>query len=182
MTEDVYCPEPTLKLHCLDKRKRVFVDDNEEKLYKFDTRECEEPVFGLLKSVLPEAEVRSFGSYKCLMYNYRTAECPAHNATHTQVRALLHQLHDVHEKGFVHSDIRRSNILIGNDSQSAWIIDFELAAFEDTPYPSGYNHNIGGERHRDAQRGKQRKKSHDVFSLDKIFPNFSIYESYLGHS
>ena len=60
--------------------------------------------------------------------------------TRQQTIRLMEILNDVHQKGYVHSDIRVQNILLCNDGLNAYLIDFDLAGKEDTEYPSGYQH------------------------------------------
>ena len=49
----------------------------------------------------------------------------------------------------------------------AWLIDFDLAAKEGTPYPATYNSYLD-ERHPSASPRQPRKKEHDCYSLGVI--------------
>ena len=68
----------------------------------------------------------------------------------------------------VHSDIRCSNVLFAEDGRSAFLIDFDLAAKENTPYPQDFNHVDINEHHKNAKAGYPRKKIHDQFSLKQV--------------
>ena len=103
--------------------------------------------------------------FQYLRYRYREGEHKVNNVA--QVILLLQQLNKVHDEGFVHSDIRHTNIVSSYDGKHAWLIDFDLAAKEGTPYPATYNSFLE-ERHPFASPRKPRKKEHDCHSLSVI--------------
>ena len=92
--------------------------------------------------------------------------------TLTQAIYLIQILQFVHSNGVVHSDVRRSNMLIAKDGSTAFLIDFDLAGQENTCYPPVFNHHGIPERHRDAKTGLPRKKIHDRFSLKQVISSF----------
>ena len=83
-----------------------------------------------------------------------------------QRKALELALEKLHDCGYVHGDIRRSNILLDNVKNTAYLIDFDLCGKEGTAYPSNYNHQHIEERHRDARKDLPRRKEHDTFALN----------------
>lgn len=56
----------------------------------------------------------------------------------------------IHEKGYVHSDIRDINIVFSADGTDAWIIGFDLAVPEGD---EDFSHHNIYERHPGAQAG-----------------------------
>lgn len=98
-----------------------------------------------------------------LEYEYiRGDHHPHHKEQFKKIRRDLGKLHD---KGYVHSDIRRINLLFGEGENDAWIIDFDLAAKEGDEYPEGYNHYNIMERHEGARAGLPRKRDHDLHAV-----------------
>ena len=80
-------------------------------------------------------------------------------------------LHKVHEQGFVHGDVRLSNIIFSGDT--SYLIDYDLARKEDKVeglYPAGYNRIP--QRHPDAKAHLPMRKVHDRFSLAKIMKKY----------
>lgn len=73
----------------------------------------------------------------------------------------------MHEKNYVHGDIRCSNIVVSNDGYECRLIDFDYSGTEDKQlYPIGWNESIDdGERHPEARGCNALKKSHDIFAL-----------------
>ena len=78
-----------------------------------------------------------------------------------------------HREGFVHSDIRKENLLFDKESDQTWMIDFGLAGKEGTPDPTCFNHrNIPVEEcHPDAKATRQRRK-HDRHALSVILDHY----------
>ena len=74
----------------------------------------------------------------------------------------MKDLNRLHLKGYVHGDIRKENLLFGDNY--AWMIDFDLTQLEDMLYPANYNSSIE-EHHKDAWASKPMKKSHDLYAL-----------------
>ena len=76
----------------------------------------------------------------------------------------------------MHSDIRENNLVFCTSGSDAYIIDFDLMARENEPYPSDYNHEYIGERHPDAKSGLGRRKEHDRISLYAILKKTAFFE------
>lgn len=92
---------------------------------------------------------------------------------------IMLALDQLHDKGYVHSDIRAANILFPEDGEAkAKLINFDLANREHTAYPDGYN-SIE-ERHEDARAGKPRLRFHDQYSIayiikqQRFFSDFAV--------
>ena len=145
---------------------RVFEKDGY--VYKlFDTK-SDAPNFELVSLLLPEAELIDLSKdkrFQMLKYKYLIGSQKMQKKS--QYASLLRQLHQIHDKGYVHSDIRDINIVFGNGDE-AWIIDFDLAGFEGTKYPSDYNHRNIQERHKYARAGNPRKNVHDRYALSVL--------------
>ena len=168
------CCSPTRSLclsmsDCLGSKKipRVFVV--EDKVYKLFDTHADSTNLSLVRQILDdEAECVHLSKderFQYLRYRYREGEHRVNNVA--QVILLLQQLNKVHDEGFVHSDIRHTNIVSSYDGKHAWLIDFDLAAKEGTPYPATYNSFLE-ERHPFASPRKPRKKEHDCHSLSVI--------------
>ena len=84
-------------------------------------------------------------------------------------------LDTLHQAGYVHSDVRASNILFPLDG-GAKLIDFDLANEVNVPYPQGYRF-IKNERHMSAQEDKPRKIIHDRYSLIVIIEKQIFYST-----
>lgn len=107
----------------------------------------------------------------CLQYNYVDGN---HDPTNvSQCAKIMNDLAKLHDNGYVHGDMRKSNLLFSADGTNAWIIDFDLAGKEGTYYPASYNHSHIDERHKDAKALRPRKKEHDRFALTCIFRSYS---------
>ena len=95
-----------------------------------------------------------------------------------QAIMLLETLKSLHSNGYVHSDVRKNNILFDDENDEAYLIDFDLCDKEDVNYPEVYNHASISERHKDASADKPRKKIHDVFSILKILQEAEFLQCY----
>ena len=84
--------------------------------------------------------------------------------------SVIFKLNAIHSDGFVHSDIRKENLIFGPDNVS-YIIDFDLTAKEEELYPPSYFSLGIQERHCDACASQKRFKNHDRWSLHKIIIN-----------
>lgn len=82
-----------------------------------------------------------------------------------QFAIIASLLTKIHNDGYVHSDIRAGNLIFGQDVDSAWIIDYDLAEKEGVPYPDTYIFEGIDERHPNAQKNQPRSKDHDIHSL-----------------
>jgi serine/threonine protein kinase len=71
----------------------------------------------------------------------------------------------MHEKNYVHGDLRSQNILIVNDTVR--ILDFDWADTEDTAeYPPELNMSSYCNWHPDVEPGGKILKSHDIYQID----------------
>jgi serine/threonine protein kinase len=102
----------------------------------------------------------------------------SHYATSvSQLQAAVEQLESLHNKGYVHGDIRAFNIIFGPGT--ADLIDFDIGGVENrdsTVYPEGYNQALR-DSHRLGKAGKPITKRHDwralcmvLFSLHIVLP------------
>ena len=138
-------------------------------IYKLYDTVRNKPQLEVAKLVLSDATVEQLsddGRYCYLKYKYRAED---DNPKWNFVQKILNQLHKIHEEGYVHSDIRRQNIVFG---RHACIIDFDLAEKEGVKYPFTYNSSSDiEERHPKAEADLPREKIHDVHALDVIIRN-----------
>ena len=95
-----------------------------------------------------------------------------------QAIMLLETLKSLHSHVYVHSDVRKNNILFDDMKDEAYLIDFDLCDKENVNYPKVYNHASMSERHKDAFADKPRKKIHDVFSILKILQESKFLQCY----
>ena len=95
-----------------------------------------------------------------------------------QAIMLLETLKSLHSHVYVHSDVRKNNILFDDTKDEAYLIDFDLCDKENVNYPKVYNHASMSERHKDAFADKPRKKIHDVFSILKILQESKFLQCY----
>ena len=91
-----------------------------------------------------------------------------------QVAMIIKILAKIHSQNYVHSDIRRGNLLFKKDGRTAYIIDFDLVDKVDEPYPVTYNHREIPERHSGAKACHPRKKMHDRHSLFVLLSRFKL--------
>ena len=84
---------------------------------------------------------------------------------------VIKNLNRIHTKGFVHGDIRVTNIVYGYNSGT--IIDCDFAAPEGSKYPDYYSADVP-ERAKGATRHAVMRKHHDRVSL-----YWSILASYI---
>ena len=145
---------------------RVYKCDSS--VYKlYDTYDCK-PNIDLMKKILPEAQVVHLTEdmrYQYLKYQYQ--EGSSIPSKLCQFADILTQLSNLHEQGYVHSDVRASNIVFSKDSDKAFLLDLDLVGKEDERYPLDFNH-CTGERHTGAHAGHPRRKEHDCYSLGLI--------------
>lgn len=110
------------------------------------------------------SDITSDGRIKCLSYRYlQSVEQPKLQ----HFAGIVQTLHKMHEKGIVHCDVRKANLIFGRDGKG-WIIDFDLARKEGEWYPLDYNHESIPERHENARKGLPACIEHDRFSLAVI--------------
>lgn len=161
-------------LYCLTAlTDRVFKDEKEQKAWKFFN--TSQKIFRVnwdLWSVLfreqkitheiigPDLEV--------VKYNYiKGDEDPQYFSQYSGVLSMLHQ---VHEAGYVHGDIRDANMVFRGDT--SFLIDFDLAREEGQKYPFEYRYDSFLMRHRDARPFNEMKKAHDRHSLCSIMKKY----------
>ena len=90
-------------------------------------------------------------------------------------KIMLHvTLELLYDKGYVYSDVRRSNILLDQENDKAYFIDFDLCDKVDTEYPENYNHSEIVEHHQEARAKKKRAKDHDKYSLATVINCLSL--------
>ncbi len=84
-------------------------------------------------------------------------------------------LKKVHDLGYIHADVRLSNIIFADGTSH--LIDFDLAvlAAAQQTYPCGYR-SMFNERHRFAKDGCLVKKEHDIYSMQKIIREWFNFE------
>ena len=90
--------------------------------------------------------------------------------TESQFRGVLDILQKIHERGYVHCDIRPPNIIFDPDGLNSYLIDFDLARTVGY-YPHGYYFS-DTVRHEDARAGLAMEKVHDLHSLRLIIQHF----------
>jgi hypothetical protein len=85
-----------------------------------------------------------------------------------QIVRVLELLLSAHSLGYAHGDMLSQNIVFATTSDSAWIIDWDMArSVHDSPAPvyvKSYNDTIGG-RHPSAKADQVIKRRHDCYSL-----------------
>jgi hypothetical protein len=85
-----------------------------------------------------------------------------------QMVCVLELLLGAHSLGYAHGDMLPQNMVFATASDSAWVIDWDMARLEtDDPAPTyvkGYNSSFE-ERHSCATAGGTIKRQHDCFSL-----------------
>ena len=168
------CCSPTRSLClpmnvCCGSKKIPRVFEVDDKVYKLFDTDADSTNLSLVRQILDdEAECVHLSKderFQYLRYRYREGDHRVKSIA--QVILILRQLNKVHAAGFVHSDVRHTNIVFSYDGKHAWLIDFDLAAKEGTPYPATYN-SVLDERHDEASPRQPRKKEHDCYSLGVI--------------
>ena len=82
------------------------------------------------------------------------------------IRALLLALH---QSGYVHGDIRSSNILVGNSEDDFMLLDFDWAGrIGEARYPMNLNRSEGLWRPDGARDGALILADHDIEMLELI--------------
>lgn len=142
-------------------------------VYKlYDASSTSKPNVDVLKMVkyfeqLDLFELNCTGRFKCLRYKYLDGTHEGGNKQHFICIAKI--LLELHQKNYVHGDVREANIIFGSDT--AWIIDFDICDEMNALYPKDYNHMGIQVRHPDACANREMKKEHDVYSLIVIIAN-----------
>eukprot|EP01012_Entosiphon_sulcatum_P014376 TRINITY_DN1940_c0_g2_i1.p1 TRINITY_DN1940_c0_g2~~TRINITY_DN1940_c0_g2_i1.p1 ORF type:complete len:395 (+),score=45.66 TRINITY_DN1940_c0_g2_i1:277-1461(+) len=112
---------------------------------------------------LPGATVIAVKPYAALQYDYieTTPPTPAHCSV------ILNHLRLLHAKGYVHGDVRSSNIIWAKEPSQARLIDFDLAAAIGNVYPENYG-DPDKNRHPTARKRARMQPEHDLYSLQVI--------------
>ena len=151
------------------------------KLYDTDKKPYDKPNVMVIEEVLgktylsgiKEISLSKDGRFRCLQYDYIKADRTS-GLTIDDFRPIMKTLDILHGRGYVHSDVRFCNMVFPADGTEAKLIDFDLMARVDEPYPRFYNDKIP-ERHRKAAPYNLRKKLHDrhsmIFIILEIFKN-----------
>ena len=115
-----------------------------------------------------ESRLSADGRYLVVKYPYIEGN---HNPQSLQqFRGVLDILQKIHERGYVHGDIRPPNIIFAPDGLKSYLIDFDLAR-KDGFYPPGYYFS-DTVRHEDARAGLEMEKVHDLHALRVIIQHF----------
>ena len=81
---------------------------------------------------------------------------------------IIAQLEELHEKGFVHGDIRAFNTVFGESEEEGWLIDFDFGGRAGkTVYPKGYRDALV-DGHRLGESEKEITKWHDWHALTQL--------------
>ncbi len=92
---------------------------------------------------------------------------PSKNSDIAIFKGALQCLKKVHERGYVHGDVRRSNIIFTADGTSH-LINFDLVNMSGSDYPQSYKNCLSRGRHSDALPSEPMEKEHDVHSMKYI--------------
>jgi len=116
---------------------------------------------------LPDVELVDLSRdqrFQCLRYKYlEGSHIPK---SYHQLLTIMRALKKLHNSDYVHSDIRKQNLIFGVEDDEAWIIDFDLAGKVGSRYPESYNYLNIPERHNPA---RDRAVAHDVQAIKKVF-------------
>jgi len=80
-------------------------------------------------------------------------------------------LQKLHERGYVHGDVRVKNILFSYDGKTSYLIDFDLSRKRGNVYPPYYFFD-SSVRHTEARSGNLMKEVHDLEGLKLIITHF----------
>ena len=145
----------------------------------FDTKETHlKPNVELLNAVYDmEVAVEKLtpdGRFVLLQYPYFTG---SHTPTAlNQFSGIVRMLHTLHDRGYVHADVRGCNIVFSSSPPNSWLSDFDLAQAEGTLYPQGYIHHKK-ERHPNAIEGQRMSKLHDRYDLALVMQTVQLQPS-----
>eukprot|EP00824_Muranothrix_gubernata_P024293 TRINITY_DN698_c1_g1_i6.p1 TRINITY_DN698_c1_g1~~TRINITY_DN698_c1_g1_i6.p1 ORF type:complete len:744 (+),score=136.39 TRINITY_DN698_c1_g1_i6:197-2428(+) len=150
----------------------AYEDDRVYKLYDYQGRAVLDPRHPNLSiAEYPEGRLLVDGEdLKVLSYKLISG---SHTATSTtQVADVVKHLARLHDRGYVHGDIRASNIVFGAASR---LIDYDFAGkCGVTRYPSGFCTSINdGKRHPSAQGLRPITIEHDCYSLACVFEQYT---------
>jgi serine/threonine protein kinase len=120
-----------------------------------------------LLPVLHRRSLSKDGRYCEISYSY--VDGSHKPVTLEQFIGVVKILDFLHTHGFVHGDVRLSNIIF--HGQSSTLIDFDLCKEENQEYPSDYKF-YEDERHEKARAGGLMKKMHDRYALALIIQKY----------
>lgn len=128
--------------------------------------------FEVVKAVegLPELDIEWLTAderISLISYKYIEGDHVPHSVD--QFINIMSTLHQLHTLGYVHGDVRPANLVF--TESEGYLIDYDLARKEGTPYPESYQ-RIESYRRIDAVATRKMKKIHDRFSLAKVISNF----------
>lgn len=85
-----------------------------------------------------------------------------------QLEGVLQHLERIHDRGYVHMDIRASNLVFS--SSGGAVIDFDFCSpIQSARYPSNYSVDIrDGKRHDEVACEEEGKVIHDLFALAQV--------------
>ena len=115
-----------------------------------------------------ESRLSADGRYLVVKYPYIEGNHKPQSLQ--QFRGVLDILQKIHERGYVHGDIKPQNIIFDPGGLNSYLIDFDLAR-KDGYYPPGYYFS-DTVRHEDAREGLEMEKVHDLHSLRLIIQHF----------
>jgi hypothetical protein len=109
------------------------------------------------------------GNYDIQFLEYKFLEGSMFPKSAHQFGVLCKQISKLHERSYVHGDIRFANFVFGEDKDDVHIIDFDYAGCHNVKkYPPGYNWDLM-ERKECPWKGKALLIEHDRFSLRECF-------------
>lgn len=92
--------------------------------------------------------------------------------TAKEAALAAHALRTLHDKGFIHGDIRLSNLLFDGETGTAQLIDFDLAGYKtkESLYPNNFSPTLrDGVRADGAEAGSVMRQTHDWEALAGTF-------------
>jgi hypothetical protein len=124
--------------------------------------------------LLPDARLIVDGeNVAVLQYTYMAGGHIAMSSI--QFVAIAMQLLQMRKLGFVHGDVRESNIIFDDQGNRANLIDYDMCRCEGSKYISTFNCNIDdGARHPDAIAGGRMEYVHDTFALASIMTLYEV--------
>lgn len=93
-------------------------------------------------------------------------------------KTLLSFLKYFNEKGYVHRDLRDSNIMYDYVSKKFVVIDFGFVCKVDTFYKSSYVMTLAENKYRIIQNGSKFVANHDIYSFGLILSVLDLDERY----
>lgn len=104
--------------------------------------------------------------------HYYAITYPYYNGDHkpTNIRQcyrIIQMLDKLHSNGYVHGDVRLSNLVFDDEGQEGYLIDYDFCGKDgQARYP--INYYFSDIRHREATEGKIMFQYHDRYSLAEI--------------